>query len=32
VGQPVDGGTRKLSPRVRATDSATAGIASIPFT
>jgi len=31
VGQAVDGGTTKLSPRVRATDLGTAGIPSIPF-
>jgi hypothetical protein len=31
VGQAVDGGTTKLSPRVRATDIGAAGIPSIPF-
>ena len=31
VGQAVDGGTTKLSPRVRATDVGAAGIPSIPF-
>ena len=31
VGQAVDGGTTKLSPRVRATDIGASGIPSIPF-